>query len=283
VWLGAVVGLALLVSATCASASASARCKDVVFIGARGSGEPSTKATRGMGTAVYYMAKRMGAAVRHHGEDMGTLPVTYRADPVGELVPSKWEAIAMAAAGPVEAVAFYYERHFKPYAESIDDGIAKTIADVQATNARCPGAELVLAGYSQGAMAVHQAELQLAAEGHLTALGSIGGTLLLGDGDRVSGSAARLFGNASRDGTGIRGLLLGLLFDDDVEEPLTTAEICAADDLVCDFSLHSIYHGVLAWFKHSAQVHTSYLSDPAQRHYLDRAVGWLAGEMGLRG
>jgi hypothetical protein len=62
---------------------------------------------------------------------------------------------------------------------------------------QCPQALLILAGYSQGAMVMHQAELRLAAAHDDGVLGQIAGTLLLGDGDRVSHTAADEFGTSN--------------------------------------------------------------------------------------
>lgn len=93
-----------------------------------------------------------------------------------------------AAAGATNlgaAELIYEKKNLKPYEASLADGVKQTIADVRAVLSLCPESELVLAGYSQGAMAVHQAELQLQRGGDEEALGAIGGTLLLGDGDRV--------------------------------------------------------------------------------------------------
>jgi cutinase len=263
-------------------------CKDVMFIGARGSGEP---ASSGMGVPVTHMAQRLGKAVSAYGEKMGTLVVPYRADSVGELVPSKGEIAAMAASGVLGlgnpgagvaglggAAALYYTQHARPYLASIKDGVKRTIEAAEAQLALCPESELVLAGYSQGAMAVHQAELQLQREGKEDLLDAIGGTLLLGDGDRVPHSAAKLIGGAPSGGQGVQVALHGFR-PGDVFEPETTAEICVPGDIVCDFKLRTDF-GALAAYKSGAQLHSGYKDKP-ESVYLDRAVDWLAREMGL--
>jgi hypothetical protein len=53
---------------------------DVLFIGARGSGETADAATHGMGHTVDYMAERMKGLVDEDSETMGFLPVVYAAD-----------------------------------------------------------------------------------------------------------------------------------------------------------------------------------------------------------
>lgn len=256
------------------------QCKDVMFIGARGSDQKANKANHYMGDTVNQMAKRMYKAVDAYGETMGFLPVLYRADSVSELVPSARQGIEMAGSGPAGAVALYVRRNFNPYIASINDGVKKTIENVRVTVDLCPETEIVLAGYSQGAMAIHQAELKLANDGADDALDAIGGTLLLGDGDRVSNSEAHQIGGAP-GGAGVRVRLHGLLHPRDVVEPETAVEICAAGDLVCDFSLRSIYDGAVGKIRGGAQVHTGYLNNPSQLRYLNEGVDWLVHEMGL--
>jgi hypothetical protein len=257
-------------------------CRDVMFIGARGSGEPlqvkknKKKITvfHGVGKPIDYMAGLLEKDVLAYGETMGILPVVYKADGVEDLIPSKSELAEMALGG---AAGIYYSQNYKPYVDSIADGVTRTIADIHATVDRCPETELVLGGYSQGAMAVHQAELQLERAGDEEALDAIGGTLLLGDGDRSPNTQAKIFGGAPTGGEGVQVYLHGAK-PEDVAEPETTAEICARGDIVCDFKLHLDR----AWYQEGAYVHASYNVEP-QQVFLRQAVAWLAEEMGLVG
>lgn len=258
-------------------------CPDVMFIGARGSGEPLqvkkngklVTVFHGVGAPVNYMAGLLGEDVHAYGEEMRILSVIYSADSVDELVPTKSELLEMAAGG---AAAIYYERNLKPYMASIASGASQTVAEVRATLSGCPEAEIVLAGYSQGAMAVHQAELQLEREGDEESLDAIGGTLLLGDGDRTPNTQAKIFGGAPEGDEGVRVYMHGVRAAD-VVEPETTAEICVTGDIVCDFKLH-VGPGATAWYKDAAHVHSNYGNLP-QKVYLRQAVEWLAQEMGL--
>ncbi|HJQ29593.1 MAG TPA: cutinase family protein [Rubrobacter sp.] len=276
----AMVLIALSVGVGSARAATATNCPDVMFIGARGSGEPLLKKgsyveteSRGVGAPLAYMAGLLEEDVRGYGEEMQVFPVAYSADSVDDLVPSKTELAEMALGG---AATIYYERNYKPYAASIVGGVRQTIADIRSTIDRCPEAELVLAGYSQGAMAVHQAELQLEREGDEEALDAIGGTLLLGDGDRAPNTQAKLFGGAPRGGEGVQVYLHGFRAAD-VPEPETTAEICIKGDIVCDFGIHLS----ISWYKHATYVHTHYTKDPGEKAVLSQAVAWLAEEMGL--
>jgi hypothetical protein len=107
-------------------------CPDVMFIGARGSGEPLSKANHGLGRPLYEMATQLGSAVSRYGEHMGMLGVVYSADSVSELIPSVPEAVAYAAASPGGALALYYTRHVRPYTASINNGVKLTIEAVHA-------------------------------------------------------------------------------------------------------------------------------------------------------
>jgi hypothetical protein len=301
--LAAVSGIFAVVAATGlalagAPSSAAGACPDVAFIGARGSGEPDHLVRngknipyhRGMGAPVDFMAKRLEGIVSDYGEQMRALSVVYSADGVEELVSDKSEVVAMAAAGGLGlgnpaagvaglsgAAALYYWRHLRPYEASISRGVAQTLIEIKIVLTRCPEEEIVLAGYSQGAMVVHQAELRLEREGNFAALDAIGGTLLLGDGDRVPHSAAKLIGGAPSGGEGVQVYLHGFKAQD-VVEPESTVEICAPGDIVCDFSLHT---DGTAFYRAGAHAHSSY-DQPPQSHFLDAAVDWLAVQMGFK-
>jgi cutinase len=283
VW-SALLLLALLTIALCSAGGVEraygSGCTDVTFVGARGSGETKSQG-KGLGEPIYEMAKRLEGKVLDYGETMSIVPVEYRADSVKDLIPSTVEALAFDTGLASVALGLYWDRHVRPYTASVNDGVAETIDDVRKVLAGCPETELVLAGYSQGAMAVHQAERKLEHEGDEESLGAIGGTLLLGDGDRTPLTKAKLIGGASRLTPGIRVALHGIFRPQDVQEPETTVEICAVNDIVCDFSPSSVVHGALGAIKVGTEVHTSYTKKSSEKAYLNQAVDWLAREMGL--
>lgn len=260
------------------AADAAKACPDVLFLGARGSGEPGLAKESSMGTPVNQMASYLETDVEALGETFETRGINYQAASVDVLKPSTPEILALQAsnwtggASGVAAVGLWIQRHLRPYLASIDEGIAATTSAVRRATERCPETELVLAGYSQGAMAVHQAELRLDDE----ALGAIGGTLLLGDGDRVAGTDAKLIGGAPRSHKGIRTYAHLLAHPQDVADPETTVEICVSGDIVCDFAVH----GVTGW-SHSIDIHTSFHDKPKSKSELRQATTWLAREMGL--
>lgn len=260
--------------------TASTSCPNVLFIGARGSGEKLEKASRGMGPAVSMMASAMEAALKPHNLTLLPEADPYPADPVADLVPSKDDAIAMAG-GLDLVVAIAWKKGVDKYFKSIDTGISDAIVVVKREVGRCPGTSLVLAGYSQGAMVMHQAELQLADAHQTNLLNHIAGTLLLGDGDRVPNTRATEFGTSKRSGEGIRTYLHGIA-QHDVESPANTANICDEEDIVCDFDPRKLMKdhnpfAIVAAFKHAAQVHTTYAA--SQGGLLKEAADWLAAKI----
>jgi hypothetical protein len=127
-------------------------------------------------------------------------------------------------------------------------------------------------------MAMHQAELQLAASHDTGLLGQIAGTLLLGDGDRVKHTAAREFGTSKNGAQGIR-TYLGKNSDRDGPDPATTANICNAGDIVCDFSVSTLVNTILSG--KGVCVHESYaVSQKHCKHShnnaLTQAATWVA-------
>ena len=246
VWVGPARGDQALVAPDCA---------DVVFIGARASGEARVP-FGGMGAAVDHMAAVLRVRLAAAGLTMHAEAVAYPAEPTSDLY-------------------LFWRGRIRTYFRSIDAGARATVALADRAVRACPGVSLVLSGYSQGAMAVHQAERRMAAAGD-PALGQIAGTLLLGDGDRVFGTRARRFGTASVEAVGIRTYVLPGN-GHDVALPEGTVDICDAGDLICDFGIREL--GGLAAIRRAIGVHAAY----APRHGAGRyspllrvAARWVA-------
>ena len=206
-----------------------------------------------------------------------TLNVGYAADNVNDLMPTKFE-LGLFAVSPGAAGVYYYQHNVTKYLGSISSGISDTVSEAEYVHQQCPNALLILAGYSQGAMVMHQAELQLAAANDVGVLGQIAGTLLLGDGDRVPDTAAREFGTSASGSEGVR-TWLAVNSDEDVVAPGATANICNAGDIVCDFSAKTVLAGAKGLRIHTSyavpnkQKKGTYSYDPA----LTNAAAWIAG------
>lgn len=251
--------------ATCAPAVAAprpSRCPPVTFIGARGSGETDV-GHDGVGAAVDEMAHVMKGALARRHIGMRIEYVHYPADSVSDFVPSRFE-LAMARGSLPSFLAYYYGHNVSRFLRSIDRGVRDGIRRLRRT---CRSTSVVLAGYSQGAMVVHQIEQRLSFVGvpGSDALDRVAATLLLADGDRVPGTAAVRLGTAAAGGEGIRPWFYGNpplrplmhgFVARDVPIPGATVSICNTGDLICDFNFAHIRS--VARAKHAARVHTSY-------------------------
>jgi hypothetical protein len=207
-----------------------------------------------------------------------TFSVFYPADSVTDLVPTAAE-LALFTTDPPAAYKEYNKDNVDKYLSSISQGISDTLSEARSLHQQCPHSLLILAGYSQGAMVMHQAELQLQAAGDNELLGQIAGTLLLGDGDRVPNTQASEFGTSTAKSEGVR-TWAKRNNGQDVEDPATTANICNAGDIVCATSLKVLAETVATGS--GVTVHTSYVTansktgkyshiDPA----LTKAADWV--------
>ena len=250
-------------------------CNDVEFIGARGSGEKYGP-FRGLGAEVNKLVTVAQGVLRKHHITSGLDAVPYPADSVNDLKPSGAEIMGLS--NPMTAAAtlvIYYEHNVRKYLASISQGVTDTVFDVHTYHNVCPSTVFVLAGYSQGAMVMHQAENKISADHFRVIVRRIAGTLLLGDGNRVPHTKAKEFGTSSASAEGIQTYLTKLSKHPDVLVPKTTANICNAHDIVCNFNLTNVLH-----FSSSGKVHTSYAVCKSGKckyeSVLTRAATWVA-------
>ena len=238
-------------------------CVKVMYVGARGSGQ-SASGYGGMGHEVSALSAPIKARAATKRERFGTYGVPYTAASVSVLVPPQEIWIGGVAA----ANAYVWDTGLPRYLASINDGVNRTIAYVKSYSAACPNARFVLAGYSQGAIVMHQAERVLSAG----LRSKIAATLLLADGDRVKSSAAKHFGTAPVGQEGVENWATKGLRAHDVALPAATAEICNKGDIVCDTS-----DGVFPYHPAAGvKVHTSYLTANSAAM---NAARWAAGRI----
>ena len=201
-------------------------CSDVLFLGARGSGQPqggsATDGGTGLGTQVYGVSQRLARQLP--GLVVSTQAVVYPAQGV-ELLVTNPDA----------------------YFTSLELGSQSVQTALRGRAAACPQERIVLAGYSQGAMAVHRALQDLDRAGDPLArqiLARTDGVVLISDGDRRRRDRATDYGTAGRSqgvgyalrpDSGARGTKL---------PPGMKARIhsvCLDLDVVCDYqpNVHS--------------------------------------------
>ena len=156
----AVAGSAL-VGLTAGTANAAPGCPDVHWMGAAGSAERTEydiAANGGMGKIVYQSYLALQQQLAADGRTITAEAVDY-------------PATAVPLDGGVG--------DWLAYMGSVDAGTNALGAQYAAFVAQCPTTKVVLAGYSQGAMAVHRNLVNLGADPNLAA------ALLIADGDRL--------------------------------------------------------------------------------------------------
>jgi len=137
-------------AATITSRVGTLACDAVFFIGARGSGETGPGSKNGWDTAtdpsgfgpevddVFTQVKTAFGA-----GNVQTDPLIYAADPV--------PSVTQLRSGAVAA-----------YFTDLSAGVSQAMSDLMKQAASCPGQEIIMAGYSQGAMVMHRVLHELA-------------------------------------------------------------------------------------------------------------------------
>ncbi|MFN6545967.1 cutinase family protein [Mycolicibacterium nivoides] len=197
------------------SAQASPGCPDVHWIGVAGSGErddPSVDA--GMGRVVYNSLSDLSRWVQQDGRTMTAEAVVYPAAPV----PADGDLLGWGG-----------------FMSSVDAGVAALANQYAAFTQQCPASEVVLAGYSQGAMVVHRNLAALSTSPNLAA------ALLVADGDRLPADPTVNLGTATAlPGTG-KGVAQDWPILAHAPAPLPvsvgsrTISVCDRGDAVCDY------------------------------------------------
>jgi cutinase len=160
-----------------------------------------------------------------------------------------------------------------------NDGVAALAASFGQVRAECPGAKIVLGGYSQGAMVVHEFLDTLAAGPDPASQNAVAAVALIGDPERVAASAVHEASSAPAASSGACAVVSDLVR---CPEPAAvtdiatmfrarTTSICAAGDLACATS--TVFEDLVAhWSSPSAQrsilnraykIHGAYASLPA--------------------
>lgn len=198
-------------TAPLASASGTMPCAPLVFFGVRGSGETETDHS-GFGRTVAAVDSEVVARVP------GTLSyeITYPAIPM-----------------PYNAKSFL--QYLPQYNASVKAGTSTLLAEVREQIASCPDAQIVLAGYSQGAQVVGDAWMD-----HMSASekGHIVGVALLGDPKFKGAQTAVNVGDYVKSMNGIWDSM-------PLESPRTVPaalvpkirSYCLANDPICNFSV----------------------------------------------
>jgi hypothetical protein len=252
----AVAGSAL-VGLTAGTANAAPGCPDVHWFGAAGSGERTANdiaANDGMGEIVYQSYRALQQRLAAEGRTITAEAVDYPAKDVP----------------PDAGVGDWLD-----YMGSVDAGTNALGAQYAAFIAQCPTTKAVLAGYSQGAMAVHRNLVNIGADPNLAA------ALLIADGDRHPNDTTVNIGSASPDPekTGGAAQDWPILAHAPALLPanigVRTISVCDAGDAVCDYDPDADEVSATA-----VAIHTSYTTADADGQMWTWMVHQLLGEPG---
>lgn len=211
-----VAGAAAVLALSVGSASAEPGCPDVHWIGAAGSGERvgDLTADGGMGRVVYKSFRDFARLVQQDGRTITAEAVDYPATAVPE------------DGGILDWAEFI---------GSVDDGTAALGQQYHDFVMQCPASQVVLAGYSQGAMVVHRNLHALDANPQLAA------ALLIADGDRLPQDPTINLGSVSFVPGSGKGVAQDWPILAHAPAPLPvsmgarTISVCNVGDAVCDY------------------------------------------------
>lgn len=268
-----------------ASAAEPLPCGDVLFIGARGSGEPQTESqvknnsgqVAGYGIEVDQVRSAFAEEASRLGYSVNSVAVVYPAESVDVMKKVSWVRGNLVFDGLYD------------YFAGLDIGVQGVLQIVEKRAWDCPTERFVLAGYSQGAMVMHRALARIerlpdpadtSYEYPMSLVGRVRAVVLIADGDRVAYSIAELVGTAPVGGVGVGewwrqnvGYPPGVSYDgSDIPDPFIgrVRAICQDDDLICDFGT-SLF-ATNKTMKVAKTIHTSYRYYP----YGSEAGIWAA-------
>lgn len=209
----AVIGMSAGVAA---AQPAQPACPDVHWIGAAGSGERigASAADGGMGRVVAKSYRDFAGLIQQSGRTITAEAVNY-------------PAVAVPEDGGI--------LDWAGFMGSVDTGAAALGQQYQAFVAQCPTSQVVLAGYSQGAMVVHRNLHALDASPNLAA------ALLVADGDRLPQDPTLNIGSVNSVPGAGKGVAQDwpILAHAPAPLPVTmgarTISVCNLGDAVCDY------------------------------------------------
>jgi Cutinase len=241
------------------AAAAGASCTPVILLGERGSGELASdglahaEMPSDLGLPVYALFVQLSRLRPHI---VSALAIDYDAAPVTKLIPSKSEVASFLALSAAGTAVYYAHHNVKGYLASVQDGVNLGMIALRDVAARCPASRFVLAGYSQGAMAWHEALEKIGAGWHPGLLGRVAAVALIADPDALPTSAEQHVGTAKITHQGLTHN------HTDVPSVVvnSTYSLCDTGDIVCDFSLpHYLVGGAPAFivsrFSDAVDVH----------------------------
>jgi hypothetical protein len=266
-WSRRALGSAVVLVTACAAvagtvppataASTAAGCPSVIFLGAAGAGEltaghaPSPAETTYLGSelsSVLSLLKR-----QLPGTTINSAAVSYDPAEMSALRPTLAQVVGLPG-----SVSAWYGQQATGYVNSVAGAVTRARTQLLTRAAICPSSQFLLAGYSQGATVMHRLLTSLEAQASPVSA-RIAGVLLIGDADRVAGSAGTETGTAT-SGEGFTAAAGPAGSSQPVPAGFAgrTVSVCDQGDPVCDFS-----PAALSGFAAASKIHTThYVSFP---------------------
>ncbi|WP_444843307.1 RCC1 domain-containing protein [Dietzia maris] len=220
------------------------RCKAAYFFAVPGSGEQNVSTENWAQKSRSLWNMRRGINLSFEGRsidraDVETVIVNYPALPVDSMVPSGPLADGLS----LSSFTGWLGRNVDKYLVGKNEGVVNLNAAISDVVSRCGSVPIMLGGYSQGAMVVHDwlndsvAGFTKEEDANIVAVG------LIADPERVAHSRVENWGSAKSDGEGVCAKFSSLVacvegFVDDVSVPpgAEVRQVCDAEDIVCDTS-----------------------------------------------
>lgn len=273
--------------------SGAGQCGNAVFIAATGSGQhyasPTDLSVSPQLVAFYTSMVQTAAS-----KDIGVRVLDYPATSVDALFAGLNQITARNRLDYLAKLRAKLPDNIRAYLAGEKQGVAALWGQYTSVRVGCPAnTKIVLGGYSQGAMVVHEFLNELAATNDTAGKKAIIGSVLLADPERVKHSGVLELSDAAYSSYGVCDLL-SLAVKCAAPDPLsdlkppflgTTVSVCSNDDPICDTS-ELIPQFERVWFDASARsslvnlaktVHDSYRYIPETR-----TAGKLIGRRVLR-
>jgi predicted esterase len=227
------------------------KCPIVVAIGVGGDGASDGTKFNGIGPVANKVASFVHAQAKHNKLSYQLVPFKWTSTSATVLKPTAAESTQFQT-DPTGAEQTYNSTNVAAYVTNLDTATSGLETTINTVLGHCPNANIVMIGFSQGAMAVRAAEQAIKASPAQAELQKLVGTILIGDGDRIANSQAKELGSSPKTGQGVRPALNGT--GTEVALPDTTFDICDAGDISCDWST-----AVFANSKKPLKVHSTYV------------------------
>lgn len=202
-----------------------AACSRVLFLGARGSGQPVGK-LQGYGPEVHDFRQELRRLETNRSGWMDESWVNYPAHSTDRLTRPRLDA---------QDLRGYWEQA-RSYFDGLNMGVIDATRQLKDAARKCPTQHVVLAGYSQGAMVMQRAAAKLQADGRRDIVARIAGLVLFGNGDRPPNAGTRIEGSPHAGAAG-QGIAQAFGKHPPVPRSLTerTWDVCSKNDLICDW------------------------------------------------